>query len=99
MVEGSTSHDPLTHFFPGDSEMARRMRAFDWAASELGAIQSWPEQLRLTIRLCLTSRFPIWVGWGPQFRLLCNDAYLYFLSASKRQNSSIQHTSLRPSRS
>ncbi len=46
--------------FPGDSEMARRMRAFEWSSSDLGPTEHWPENLRVAVRLCLTSRFPIW---------------------------------------
>lgn len=45
----------LERLFPGDSEVARRMRAFDWSASELGPVENWPENLRVAVRLCLTS--------------------------------------------
>ena len=50
--------------FPGDSEMAGRMRALDWSTSDLGPPESWPENLRVAVRLCLTSRFsdPALVG-------------------------------------
>jgi hypothetical protein len=45
--------------FPGDGEMARRMREYPWAGSPLGEPRDWPASLRTAVRICLTSRFPI----------------------------------------
>ncbi|WP_431884988.1 SpoIIE family protein phosphatase [Micromonospora wenchangensis] len=61
--------------FTGASEMAARMRAFDWPATSLGAVDDWPASLRTATRICLTSRFPMIVWWGPELRFLYNDAY------------------------
>ncbi|MEV4726878.1 ATP-binding protein, partial [Micromonospora humida] len=61
--------------FTGASEMAARMRAFDWPATSLGAVADWPASLRTATRICLTSRFPMIVWWGPELRFLYNDAY------------------------
>jgi PAS domain S-box-containing protein len=65
--------------FPGDGEMARRMRAYPWAGSPLGEPADWPASLRTACRICLTSRFPIIVWWGEDLRFLYNDAYLPLL--------------------
>src|SRR5689334_18920760 len=73
-------HDTL---FPGDSEMARRMRALDWSATDLSAPEEWPAHLRSAVQLCLTSRFPILLWWGPRFSILYNDAYIPFLGSAK----------------
>ncbi|MBV9947208.1 MAG: two-component system sensor histidine kinase/response regulator, partial [Myxococcales bacterium] len=73
----------LRSLFPGESEMARRMRAFDWSASELGPTELWPQNLRAAVRLCLSSRFPIMLWWGPRLTLLYNDAYIPWLSEAK----------------
>ncbi len=69
--------------FPGDSEMARRMRAFDWANSDLGPPECWPENLRVAVRLCLSSRFSILLWWGPRLTVLYNDAHIPFLGPAK----------------
>ncbi|WP_432907305.1 SpoIIE family protein phosphatase [Micromonospora matsumotoense] len=61
--------------FTGTSEMAARMRAFDWSATSLGAVEGWPASLRTAARICLTSRFPMIVWWGPELRFIYNDAY------------------------
>ncbi|WP_436392334.1 SpoIIE family protein phosphatase [Amycolatopsis sp. MEPSY49] len=65
--------------FPGTSRMAARMRDFDWASSPLGEPAEWPASLTTAVRICLTSRFPMIVWWGPDLRFLYNDAYLPLL--------------------
>jgi len=61
--------------FPAGSEMAARMRAFDWAATPLGPVSQWPQSLRTSVRILLTSRFAMWLGWGPALTFFYNDAY------------------------
>ncbi|MEV4055271.1 SpoIIE family protein phosphatase [Amycolatopsis sp. NPDC049688] len=65
--------------FPGTSRMAARMRDFDWTSSPLGPPRDWPPSLTTAVRICLTSRFPMIVWWGPELRFLYNDAYLPLL--------------------
>ncbi|MGH3068121.1 MAG: SpoIIE family protein phosphatase [Streptosporangiaceae bacterium] len=67
---------PADVTFPGDGEMARRMRAYPWAGSALGDPHGWSASLRTAVRICLTSRFPMIVWWGPDLWFLYNDAYL-----------------------
>ena len=71
--------EPADVSFPGDGEMARRMRAYPWADSALGDPRGWPATLRTACRICLTSRFPMIVWWGKELRYLYNDAYLPLL--------------------
>src|SRR4051794_30666207 len=61
--------------FVGASEMAERMRAFDWASTPLGPVDEWPTSLRTVVRVLLTSRYAMWMGWGPELTFLYNDAY------------------------
>ena len=56
---------PAEDLFLGDGEMARLMRSYDWSASSLGPAQDWPHALKVALRLLLTSRFEMWLGWGP----------------------------------
>ena len=62
--------EPADVTFPGDGEMARRMRAYPWAGSALGDPRGWSASLRTAVRICLTSRFPMMVWWGPDLRFL-----------------------------
>lgn len=73
----------LERVFPGDSELAGRMRALDWSRNALGPPESWPLNLRIAIGICLTSRFPMHVWWGPELTMLYNDAYISFLGPNK----------------
>lgn len=68
--------DPDTSFLAGGGELGRLMRAHDWAATPLGPAADWPRSLKTVVRIMLTSRQPIWIGWGPQLVKLYNDPYL-----------------------
>jgi hypothetical protein len=62
-MEGAHSQiDALSQIFPGSSEMARLMRAHDWASTPLGDPRGWPEALKMPLRMMLTSRFEMWLG-------------------------------------
>jgi PAS domain S-box-containing protein len=63
-------------FLAGSGEMASMMRDFDWAATDLGPPGSWPQSLKTAVRIILTSRYAMWMAWGPNLRFFCNDAYL-----------------------
>jgi PAS domain S-box-containing protein len=71
----------LERIFPGESEMARRMRAFDWSRSPLGPPETWPQNLKTSVRITLTSRHPMFVWWGERLINLYNDGYAAFLCA------------------
>ena len=52
------------------------MRAHDWAATPLGSPEHWPEGLKVPLRMLLTSRFEMWLGWGENLAFFYNDAYV-----------------------
>jgi hypothetical protein len=54
----------LAAIFPGDSDMARIMREKDWTTTGLGDPRTWPEALKTPLRMLLTTRFEMWIGWG-----------------------------------
>src|SRR6185295_16838597 len=51
------------------------MRSHDWTKTPLGAPARWPLALKTAVRIMLTSRQPIWLGWGPSLTYLYNDPY------------------------
>ena len=65
----------LRALFPGESEVALLMRATDWSRTALGPPLTWPHGLRTMVRMLLTSRYQMWMGWGPQLHFFYNDAY------------------------
>jgi signal transduction histidine kinase len=65
----------IPEFLSGGGEMGQRIRDFDWSASPLGPVDTWPQSLRTCIRIMLISRQPIWIGWGKQLIKFYNDPY------------------------
>jgi PAS domain S-box-containing protein len=61
--------------FLGNGEMATLMRETDWASTSLGPTDKWPEALKTAVRILLTSKFDMWLGWGDDVAFLYNDAY------------------------
>jgi signal transduction histidine kinase len=59
----------------GGGEMGKLVRSMDWSKTPLGAIETWPQSLRTTVSLCLSSSFPIVLAWGPQHVQIYNDGY------------------------
>ena len=59
----------------GGGEMGALMRDFDWSKTPLGSAEQWPQSLRTVVRVLLTSRFAMWLGWGPELTFFYNDAY------------------------
>jgi hypothetical protein len=69
-VRGSESD-----FLRGGGELGALMRQFAWAETPLGPPGGWPQSLKTAVRIMLTSRQPIWIGWGPELHYFYNDAY------------------------
>ena len=59
------------------------MRAMDWSKSPLGPVESWPQSLRTSVSIMLSSGFAVVVAWGPEFIFLYNDRYRPVLGATK----------------
>ncbi|HEY0464398.1 MAG TPA: ATP-binding protein, partial [Polyangiaceae bacterium] len=62
-------------FFPGNGELSTLIRAKDWASTSLGSVDTWSPSLRTVLRLMLSSRYAMWMGWGPELTFFYNDAY------------------------
>ncbi len=75
-------HDDLDLMSVG-GEMGALMRAHDWSRTPFGSVSTWPQSLRTALRICLDSRFPIVIWWGPELRLLYNDAWRPALGTTK----------------
>jgi signal transduction histidine kinase len=58
-----------------DARLAALVAERDWSQTPLGPIQHWPQSLRTVVNIVLTSRYAMWMGWGPELTFLYNDAY------------------------
>jgi PAS domain S-box-containing protein len=61
--------------FAGDEEVGRDLAAVRWTATPLGPPGSWPQSLQTAVDILLSSRFSMWMAWGPQLTFFCNAAY------------------------
>jgi PAS domain S-box-containing protein len=61
--------------FRRSGDVGRDMLAVDWAATPLGPLESWSNSLQSAVRIVLSSRFSMWMAWGPELTFFCNDAY------------------------
>ena len=86
-IETAAATGGVLACLPGAGEMARRIRAFDWTRSDLGPPDRWPENLRVALGLCLSSRFPTQIWWGARRTLFYNDAFAGFLGAADHPRS------------
>jgi two-component sensor histidine kinase len=67
--------ETVSDFLAGGGELGALTRAFDWSTTSLGRPETWPQSLRVTVRLVLTSRHPMFIWWGPELIQFYNDAY------------------------
>ncbi|WDZ84276.1 SpoIIE family protein phosphatase [Micromonospora cathayae] len=70
--------------FAAGGAAGARIATHDWATTALGPVTGWPQSLRTAVTICLHSRFPILLWWGPDLVMLHNDAYQPILGESKR---------------
>ncbi len=65
----------MRHLFEVSGAVGHDLAAVDWAATPLGVPEKWPPSLKTPVRILLTSKFSMWMGWGPELTFFCNDAY------------------------
>jgi signal transduction histidine kinase len=62
-------------FLAGGGAVGKLMRAKGWHDTPLGPPETWHQSLKTVIRILLTSRYQMWMCWGPQLTMFYNDAY------------------------
>ena len=63
--------------------MSELISSYDWSATPLGHVAGWPDSLKAAVRILVTSRFPMWMAWGPELTVLYNDAYAHVTLGKK----------------
>jgi PAS domain S-box-containing protein len=57
------------------TSMQQRADELDWSQTSIGRRDQWPQSLRTAVSICMDSRFPILIWWGPDLIKIYNDAY------------------------
>jgi len=73
-MESSQTNQYLS-FLSSGGKMAAKIAARDWSKTSIGPIQSWPQSLKTTLSILLSSRFPMFLFWGHELICFYNDAY------------------------
>jgi PAS domain S-box-containing protein len=63
----------------GAGEMGPLVRSTDWAATGLGAIDTWSPSRKTAVGICLRSPLPTALFLGPEQRLIYNEHFVRFL--------------------
>ncbi len=74
-MKSAYSIAPELSFLAGGGAMGDLIRTHNWAGTSLGPPGTWPQSLKIAIRIMLSSRYAMWMAWGPNLIFFCNDAY------------------------
>ena len=85
MEQRGTMADDLG-WLSGGGDMGELIRSMDWSTTPLGPLSGWPQSLRTSVSLCLSSTFPMLVAWGPDDVQIYNDAYRPICGAKHPQS-------------
>ncbi|MDP9051317.1 MAG: PAS domain-containing protein, partial [Acidobacteriota bacterium] len=80
-MPGNISENLLDHALSGGGAMGELIRTLDWSKTPLGAVESWPQSLKTSVSICLNSRFPVLIWWGPELVKIYNDAYVELIGS------------------
>ncbi|MEV7862873.1 SpoIIE family protein phosphatase [Streptomyces hirsutus] len=61
--------------FAAEAEVGRDLAEVDWTSTPLGPPAQWPQSLQTAVSILLSSRFSMWMAWGPELTFFCNAAY------------------------
>ena len=82
-AEEETRGRPAASVFGADSEVGGDLAQVDWAATALGPPTEWPQSLETAVSILLSTRFSMWMAWGPELTFFCNAAYRHDTLGSK----------------
>jgi PAS domain S-box-containing protein len=62
-------------YISGGGEMGALIRLKDWEKTSLGEMGQWPQSLLTVLNILLSSKFPMFLWWGPELICFYNDSY------------------------
>jgi diguanylate cyclase (GGDEF)-like protein/PAS domain S-box-containing protein len=71
----------LRRLFADSGATGRLLAQVEWARTPIGPLERWPQSLVTATSICLSSRFPMLIWWGPQLVKIYNDAYVPVLGS------------------
>ena len=77
----TSQHQLLLPLHNTGGTMGQQIARFDWGQTQLGAIDLWPQQLLLMVRVLLTTPLPMCLYWNPDYLFIYNDAFIPLLGS------------------
>lgn len=56
-------------------DVGHDLLAVDWSTTPLGPPETWSRSLATIVPVLVSSRFSMWMAWGPELTFFCNEAY------------------------
>ena len=75
MSDGLAEDPSLPAVFSAGGEIGHALAQVNWLGTPLGSPADWPQSLQTAVSILLSSRFPLWMAWGPELTFFCNAAY------------------------
>jgi GAF domain-containing protein len=72
---GDAELGSLVEVFGAGGEIGQDLAKVDWESTPLGSPSGWPQSLRTAVSILLSTRFSMWMAWGPELTFFCNAAY------------------------
>nr|PZN55432.1 MAG: hypothetical protein DIU68_08420 [Chloroflexota bacterium] len=82
-MQSMSGRSKLTNILANCGEISALVHETDWSATPFGPLEVWPPSLQTAASLCLCSRSPALIWWGPEFNLIYNDACRLMLGATE----------------
>src|SRR5690606_433371 len=82
-MQSMSGRPKLTNILANCGEISALLHETDWSATPFGPLEVWPPSLQTAASLCLCSRSPALIWWGPEFNLIYNDACRLMLGATE----------------
>ena len=77
-MASDVSTNESAEFLTGGGKLGELIRAYDWASTPMGPLETWPTSIRTALGLLLNSPIPIVSLWGEAGTMIYNDAYAEF---------------------
>ena len=71
----STESADIRSVFLSSGQIGQDLLAVDWSATPLGPLADWPQSLKTIVHVVITSRFSMWMAWGPELTFFANETY------------------------
>ncbi|WP_143467484.1 PAS domain-containing protein [Leptolyngbya ohadii] len=75
MISKHPSFKAVVPDWLGNSEMAERIRSFDWSTTPLGSLDAFPQSLQSALSIMLSSKAYMAIFWGAELNKFYNDHY------------------------